>query len=549
MKTKYNILFVLCAVVTFTLTSCTDLLNEKPVSYYATENFFTNPANVNLAILGIYDTMERLTSYGSNEISMSTSDDMYIVSGTNNDNGARDISHYNVTATNSNLTTVWNDKYQGIDRANFAIDNIQKMSKANAKDSALLTRYEGEARFLRALLSYDLVKYWGDVPYKTNSTASIGDAYIGRVDRELIYDQIVSDLNLAKTQLPWASDMSVKTPERASSGAARALLMRVLLSRAGYRLNLDGTLTRPDDEKRTAYFNAIIDEYNAFLVNGKHGLFSSYYTFFKNNSAGILDTKESLFEIAFFTANGGPDNAGFWGTYIGPSTDAKSPFGRANAFMRVVPEWDKYYEATDIRRITNIAKFSINATGDSIPVAATNSWYPGKWRRSWTTGTAKDPNDTDINYCLMRYADVLLMVAEALNEVGRTSEAIFTLNLVRARSKVTLLSADFSNYATIYKSPKVKNITYIDDSNDQGKFRTVLYWERGFELCYEGTRKCDLIRWGILDAAIKNTTTQLGSGYAAKSNFVSGKNELFPIPQNEMDVNPKLFQKNNNGYN
>ena len=548
MKTNQYINLFLVALISFFSFSCSDLLTEKPDSYYSTESFFINAANVNMAVLGIYDVLAKNGDYGSTEIIAPTSDDQYIIRGTVSDNARQDISHYMVAPQNTLLRDLWAFKYQGIDRANFTIEHIHQMPGYVGADSTILRQYEGEARFLRALLSYDLVKCWGDVPYKTTATANINQAYFGRVGRDTIYSQIVDDLNFAKINLPWAAAGS--NPERATSGAARAMLMRVLLSRAGYSLSLSGHLTRLDDAKRADYFNQIINEYDAFLLNGYHNFFPSYYQFFKNNSAGVLNSLESIFEVSFFSSTGSTEDSGLWGSFIGPLTDQYSPYGRANSYLYAVPEWDAWYDVKDLRRVTNICKYTVNVKGDSVPIpASTKMWYPGKWRRNWMPTAPKDPNNTDVNFCLLRYADVVLMYAEALNEVGRTTDAVMQLNRIRARVNLTPLAVDFSNYATIYKAPKVKNLTYIADADNQGKFRTALYWERGFELCYEGTRKYDLIRWGILNDAIMNTTTSLGAAYKAKTQFITGKNELFPIPQQEMDANPKLNHINNNGYN
>ena len=111
-----------------------------------------------------------------------------------------------------------------------------------------------QARFLRAFLAFDLIKYWGDVPFKTTYTAGYEEAFKGRVSREEIYDQIIVDLNFAKENLQ--KDNASLSPEVPSQGAAHALLMRVYLQRAGYSLQQDGTLTRPDETKRKEYFNA-----------------------------------------------------------------------------------------------------------------------------------------------------------------------------------------------------------------------------------------------------------------------------------------------------
>ena len=123
------------------------------------------------------------------------------------------------------------------------------------------------------------------------------------------------------------------------------------------------------------------------------------------------------------------------------------------------------------------------------------NWTPAKWRREWMPAGYKEPNYTDVNYCMLRYADVVLMAAEAYNETGNTPKAWELLNSVRKRSGATEITT--RNYKSLLKTNELmKKLDFIDDSDDTGKFRTALYWERGFELAFEGQRKFDLIRWG-----------------------------------------------------
>ena len=163
----------------------------------------------------------------------------------------------------------------------------------------------------------------------------------------------------------------------------------------------------------------------------------------------------------------------------------------------------------------------------------------------------KDPNNTDVNYVFLRFPDVLLMAAEAYNEISNSEQAISLINQVRARAKATQwdeASAE-GKYVDLFKAPKVADLSYVSDADMKGKVRTALYWERGFELCFEGTRKYDLIRWGILPEAIQlHAATKFGVGYAAPKNFQKFKHELFPIPLNEMQINSKLENKNNPNY-
>lgn len=563
------------------LTSCSDLLTETPDSYYDSTNFFISVENANMAVAGVYNTLGGMGHFGQAEMAVPTSDDMYYVSGTNTDNTRRDISHYMLSTNNQWVESTWNAKYEGIDRANFALSGIRSMEAYKTGD-ATLKKYEGELCFLRAFIALQLVRNWGDVPFKTTFTSSVSEAYSPRVDRETIYDQIMADLAIAKEQLPWATANT--SPERATKGAAHALAMRGLLQRAGYSLKADGKLTRPSDEKRQEYFQAVVKEWEAIKANGFHGFYSKgYEQAWKNYCQNVDEPVETLWEMAFYTPDGQAPGAGMWGTYIGPLTDQQSIYGRANSFFLVLPTWASFYDQADVRLDVNICQYKIDKNSQKVynvkafdpkkpstsPNAPSNKfYYPGKWRREWIgAGTSKDPNNTDVDYAVLRYPDVVLMAAEAMNELNRTNEAIDLLNLVRKRAGISELKQDFSNYASIYKAPKVINLDFIDDSTPAGKFRTALYWERGFELCYEGTRKFDLLRWGILKESLVNmykymeSTKDLKDGdpkkylfatkvYPAGSEgqFVTGKHELFPIPLIEVQRNRALGGVNNPNY-
>jgi len=543
------------------MTACQDTLTEHPDSYYDNEDFFTSEANAEMGIIGIYNVLPTL--YGDNEMAFGASDDTYYASGTNTDNARRDIAHYTLSTTNKYVEAVWQATYQGIERANYMIEGIQEMQ--GFAENKKLQSLVAEAKFLRAFLSFNLVKYWGDVPYKTTSTGSYEEAYQPRTSREVIYDQIVDDLDDAKENMSWANEAS--SPERATQGAARALLMRVLLQRAGYSLQMDGTMTRPEEELRQTYFAKVIDEWEAFQENGYHDFYEGgYEALFKSFSAGELHSKESIFEVAFYTVDGRTGARGYWGTYNGPlvaapgieATETDKFMGRANALFRVIPEWRDFFEESDVRRDVMICTYQYDwdktlynhVKKDNI--RNKKNWYPGKWRREWMPLGYKDPNITDVNYCSLRYADVVLMAAEAYNETGETAQAWKLLNRVRQRAGATEITS--ANYASLMKSPKVYDLPFIEDGDEAGRFRTALYWERGFELAFELQRRFDLLRWGVLGDALQlmasKTAVNLSSekAFMAGFNFVSGKHELFPIPLDEIQVNYCLENKNNPNY-
>ena len=595
---KNKLVYVLGALLSMGVVSCD--LTEKPTSFYEMDTYFTTADKAKMAVIGIYDCLAAEGSYGQYVMPFASSDDMYMVRGTATGDGTRrDISHYALTSSNTWVASVWNYIYEGIDRANTAIAGIEKMPDYENSDE--LKELVAQARFLRAFLAFDLVRYWGDVPFKTTSTGSCGDTAQPRTEREKIYDQIIIDLDFAKIHLRPGNE--VASSEVPCRGAARALLMRVYLQRAGYSLDrTTRTLTRPDDATRKNYFDAVIEEWKAFGTEGYHNFYGAgYEELFKNYSKLVLNNQESLWEIAFEPNNGQKDNAGYWATYNGPLVDAPDAgsgaanqnfFGRANAFFIVLPYWGDFYDDNDVRRDVNFVDYVYRwVKKDKAQVKMSvcqeiskNMYrYPGKWRREWMAPGFVDPNHTGVNYCPLRYADVVLMAAEAYNEINDTPKAWELLNDVRARAHATEINS--SNYASLMKAPKVYDLPFISDGDEAGKFRTALYWERAFETAYEGQRKFDLIRWGVLGDALRaaqtyiegweeganlfkdvdknGKPTKLEEGespavwdpvvwatqnYVAGHNFVDGKHELLPIPLAEIQSNAQLNGENNPGY-
>ena len=595
---KNKLVYVLGALLSMGVVSCD--LTEKPTSFYEMDTYFTTADKAKMAVIGIYDCLAAEGSYGQYVMPFASSDDMYMVRGTATGDGTRrDISHYALTSSNTWVASVWNYIYEGIDRANTAIAGIEKMPGYENSDE--LKELVAQARFLRAFLAFDLVRYWGDVPFKTTSTGSFGDTAQPRTDREKIYDQIIIDLDFAKIHLKPGNE--VASSEVPCRGAARALLMRVYLQRAGYSLDrTTRTLTRPDDATRKNYFDAVIEEWKAFGTEGYHNFYGAgYEELFKNYSKLVLNNQESLWEIAFEPNNGQKDNAGYWATYNGPLVDAPDAgsgaanqnfFGRANAFFIVLPYWGDFYDDNDVRRDVNFVDYVYRwVKKDKAQVKMSvcqeiskNMYrYPGKWRREWMALGFVDPNHTGVNYCPLRYADVVLMAAEAYNEINDTPKAWELLNDVRARAHATEINS--SNYASLMKAPKVYDLPFISVRDEAGKVRTALYWERAFETAYEGQRKFDLIRWGVLGDALRaaqtyiegweeganlfkdvdknGKPTKLEEGespavwdpvvwatqnYVAGHNFVDGKHELLPIPLAEIQSNAQLNGENNPGY-
>jgi len=535
--TKFALLGVLAAS-SLGVSSCKKWLEEKPYSLYAAETYFKSVDDAKKAVLGVYEIMSNQYTYGFYmSLVYDIDSDLGHMEGVGLSNDNRTIAHYKVTPNHLYIERTWRELYNGINRANMVIARIPEMEllkSGKEAEKAEINRCLAEAKFLRGLYYFDLVRLFGDVPLKTDYTKAEDDMKLPRTDREIVYDQIIKDMTEAIDFIP---EVSQKTSdERVSKGAVKGILARVYLGRGGYSLRQNGNRERPANY--LDYYREAARLTKEVMESGEHALRDKYENIFRDYCQLKLEPKESMFEVAFFNPSGESKNSGVIGSWNSPVADQNSPYGRANSFYKVSPVFYKKYSLTDERRKVAIATFQINAAGDTLTYAGTNDtrWAPGKWRRNWQKTGPKDVNNTDLNWTQLRYADVLLMRAEAENEIndGPTPEAYNAINMVRRRAFGMPLTTP---NATVD----------IPDGLLKDKFFEKIQEERAFELCYEGWRKFDLIRWNILGESLRKAETALKSHrsnfpYIAGTYFVDNKNELYPIPAKERDVNTSLSQ-------
>lgn len=510
-------------------TSCSDLLDEKLYNQYETEKYFESTARLDMAVQGIYKVLINKKTYGQMWMVTESGTDIYQING-GLGHVARDLGHYNVTPDHAWIEGAWQLYFDGINRANNVIDYGHYATDNDERRDQLIA----EAYCMRAFLYFDLVRWWGDVPLKLKTSLATDNFNVVREDRDVIYAQIISDLEKGIPNLQWAT---VKTQGRINKGAAMGLLGKVYLYRGGYALNQQGQMTRPANYKE--YYTKAAEILDKLIKENKHGLEPSFEGLFKDYYCTTVEYKpyESMFELDFLAISGTSDDLfGVWGTYNSPEIAATVPCGRANAFMKTFGHFYDMFDATDLRRDVSIDpnKYSWNG---SLVVTAQNYlnsylWAPGKWRRIWHTMVRVDNNNTDVNYPVLRYADVLLMYAEAENEInGPTATALERFNQVRRRA-----------YGFPYLTPEASvDKTYADSQS----FFDAIVLERAKELCFEGHRRQDLLRWNLLEKKIKETTDILQSQkdagvlntkatYHSSTAFKTGKGELLPIPAREI---------------
>lgn len=536
---------VLLTGALFIGSSCEDQLTEKPNNFYSTEDFFQNTERLKMAVNGVYEVFSSQGTYGQYWMVYDCDTDISFINGSGTGHVARDLGHYNVYTEHSWLQETWQFYYKGIDRANTILENAHKVKlKDEIEDKALFDQLIAEARCLRAMSYFDLVLLFGDVPLKTTASKAQDNFKIARTDRNQIFDLIVSDFEAAIPNLKYTADQTGGYNGRLSKGAAMGLLARVNLFRAGYFLAQDGTTKRYDNY--LDYYQRVIDVTDELISSNKHSLLSSYEKLFKNMCELKSDPTENMWEIPFFNAIGEKLHSSNMGTYNGPTISDKSIYGRANSFIKTHNFFYDTYDATDLRKDVAVARFQIKAdnTVSDYNTKSSINWAPGKWRRNWQTAPVKDNNNTDVNWVLIRYADVLLMRAEAENEVnGVTAVAVEYLNKIRRRA-----------HGFDYNTPVPTVDKQVSDFADKDAFRNEIVDERARELCFEGMRRMDLIRWNLLGTKIAETNTKVLAAIAANKlnafiftaaeKFIPNKHELYPIPAYEIRETNGIITQN-----
>lgn len=485
MKKIYITVFVLSA---FFFTGCEDdFLDVEQTESISTDDIelFNNDAGASQFVTSIYNKFLNwdMTSFGWIGLSSITSDDADKGSSpgdTGTDKDVLDALTYN--ASNPSAESTFNANYDGINRCNQALNILPKLDKADAN---LRARLAGEAKFLRAFMYFTLVKCYGGVPIVDHLPVPGSDSdrimQLTRKTTAEVYAFIERDLNDAIAALPEKSAYGSNEKSRASKGAAYALLAKVNL----YQKN----------------WQKVVDNCNK--VTG-YSIVADYATMFR--AAGKFDS-ESIFEIY---AHGAVPSKGIEG--YSNTQGARGTGGWGWGFNTPSLSLVNAYEPNDVRKAaTIIFKGTTLYDGRVIPTTVENDRYNYKAYSSAYTSAWE--TDVDIKY--LRYAEVLLMKAEALNELGQTGEAIPLLNQIRKRANLGVTPA-----------------------LSQADVRIAIWKERRVEMAFEHDRFFDLVRTGQAKAAFT----------ADGKNFIVGKHELFPIPASFLKQAGTLSSQNPGGY-
>jgi hypothetical protein len=496
--------------------SCSeDFTNNPREDVQDITTFFLEEENVEQAVIGVYDLMQYNYSrdwHSAFFVKLLPGDDSNAAGGNSNDQPQlQDIDDYaNVATSNPSIESVWNLFYRTIAMSNLIIENLADSNVSN-KDRAI-----AEAKFFRAWCYFELTTMFGDIPLRLTVPKGAQDFGLKKSTRAEVYTAIEADLNEAITNLPEKS--GIADPFRVSKGTAQAVMGKVLVFQEKYT-------------EAIPFFQSVINNPSHDLEPNAGDVWSV------NNEFGV----ESLLEIGFISTTGRDWGNIAWGgrnesnlhiQLMGPRGDGifgVDPVGLLNGWGFNLPtsKLANAFDAagdTERKGATLMTEAELIAAGGSVDASAATGgviWdYEGAIRLKYAT-KAEDTSDDGVrelnystNFRLLRYAEVLLLAAEAYNMSGNDPQARIELNKVR-------------NRAGLADIPTTTSGTDLLDAIVNEKF---------LELAHEGQRFWDLVRWG------RAATELAGTGYTTKNN-------LYPIPQTEIDKNSELTAADQNpGY-
>lgn len=503
MKKRYILPFVLLA-----LASCSDdFLDQQDPNAVAVENYFNTENDVLLAVNGLYQALRSGNTIGEGSAlySEERSDNAGREDNQSNAGEPFQFNDFSLLPSNSYLRTHWSSMYDGIARTNTLLSHIDGVTFT---DEALRERYRAEAKFVRALLYFHLVRKFGDIPLSTEeiTTKEQADAAAFRQKEDVVYQQIVQDLtealesNLPDTQWEYAVGRTSKT-------AIHALLGQVYLTR-GLTLSsdTDEDVQKAEQHLATAYGMRTFGKLNEI----------PYKEVFDVNLKNTCE--ELIFQVQYL--QGDPN----YSSSIARNNQAhletiNSRFESTNAGGNLKLDLVKDYEEKDLRK-----DFSITFANSP----QVNNWFISKFRDNSEAAGKEGWGGND--WILIRHADVMLLLAEAKTHLGKESEAIVLLDEVRERAGLPSYSASMGDAAYSSKYPTLKD---------------AILHERRVELAFENHRWFDLIRNYDAQGLVSyfGTKSQADYGNSQLSN-ISTKDRYYPIPFDEYQLNPEAMYQN-----
>ena len=462
---------------------CKKFTEVGPVSQYTIPEAFENVSNATTALVGVYDELQGDNGYGI-RISMyyPYDSDEGIVSG-GIDNGRRGVGRYQLLLTNAEILGPFNQLYRGVEKANLCIEQIPLMkqyAEGTTAEQAALKKLHGEALTLRAQFLFQLMLNWGDVPAPMIPAYKQTNLFIPKTNRDSTYDLLLADLATAKALIPWRTDAGPRN-ERITKGAVMALRARMAMFRGGYALRSNAQMERRTDY--LTYYNIAKTECEELMARrDQHTLNPNYEDVWRKVTSFVYDPQgEIMFEVGAGGGNGNSDSR--MGNYDGPRLSNASRYGAGGGGIQMLPNFFYAFDSVDTRRDISVTHYQVTSSTNLKSQLRLGELNTGKYRRDWRVpllpGTVLN---VGYNWSVIRFSDVLLMYAEAVNEINGspTALAISAFEEVRRRG--------YRNNTGLIGITPTSNTGFFD----------AIVNERFLEFGHEGIRRYDLLRWNLL---------------------------------------------------
>ncbi len=516
-----KILYILVITLLLAGTSCEKFLETESPSSLSPQTVFNTSSMAKAAVMGLYGKMTDTYIYGQklavNWQGVSDIESNGSFSETAYNSPTSDYGAGNFFGDPYNATTRWQRLFEFAEMATSVVDGIRSspiLESSGADMKPLL----GEALTLKSLAFFELARYWGDVPYKKEASKSdLSNVYLNKSDKDTVYSYIVADLQEAQTYLPWkGATADYGTVERITKGFAKGLLAKAALFAGGWSLR-DANLFPGS----TAEHHPDIQEVNGYYV-GRPKNWKDYYQIALQQTAEILGSaenphqldpnfqniwetvcagqqngyNENLFEVAF-----GRGNNGDIGSLMGYGVSGNTKYGTrgfGGSYVTSTAYYFYSFDREDKRRDVTLSWFGYNSENREEVSTNPNDVKFGKWRIYWMSDaylamhkTATGRVATGVNWILMRYSDIYLMYAEAMN-------ALEGPDGVHAEAGISARQALEKVRERAFGGSSAKVHTYDPD------FFKAIVNERAWEFGGESIRKQDLVRWGLLYEKIED---------------------------------------------
>lgn len=489
MKLKY---LFFAALASLGFTACSDFLDVDSVSKYDSEGVFGEKTEINRALNGVYAKLMSGDFYGDAYFTKFVfNSDVEFTTNTSDVATNNSFRRFDGNSTASDVEKFWNAAYSGVEYANNFVYYLERSPLYSTEDAEIM-QMMGEAKVIRAMFFHDLVTYFGDIPF-TFEPASVVENYVMPiVSRDEVYKTLIEDLKSIAPYMKFAANLS-NGVERASKEFCWSMIARMAMHAGGYSLRPDtdnpanfGKMERPANYKDL--YKSALAYCDSVISSATHTLSLPYYRVFVNECNYVVNSNDDpIFEIPFAKETSG--NVGY---VHGPkselyegSTSGDNIWGEAKSSAALSAFYRFMFDPEDARRDYLNGLWGYLYNGEPT-ISVSYTVYNNKWSKLWSTsGNPESAGNTGINFPYMRYTDVLLMYAEAANELndGPTDAAKAALRQVRQRA---------------FTNPE-KIDSYIESmSGSKDDFLKAVLDERKFEFAGENMRWKDLVRNNLL---------------------------------------------------